>query len=101
MSGASVNRRPPDIPCPHCGEDSRVYHITTRNRFKCGQCKRQYSATSTTLHRHKKVDDKTLAVVTALVQNNPKASVAHISRVSGMSYRGAYYLVKRIKEHSI
>ena len=85
--------------CPACGHDA-ISTVASRAQFRCKACRHTFSITSgTALHSLKAGAETVVAILRALA-DNPRVSVAEIHRLTGLSYRGAYYLVSRLREHS-
>lgn len=87
-----------DPPCPHCGH-GRPYRITSRNRFKCRQCHRQYSEKSAGGFHSSKLSLEAISSITRHMEERPSDTIANIARSHGLSYRGAYYIVARIRRN--
>ena len=81
--------------CPYCGH-GEAYEITTRQTLRCTKCLRHFSIKSASAYRGAKVSLKTIKSIERDISKNPKINVAAIARKHKLSYRGAYYLVKRI-----
>ena len=81
--------------CPHCGH-GEAYEIRTRNTLRCKQCLRHFSLKSASRYRSAKVSLKTIDAIRKQIAGMGKLNIAEIGRTHSLSYRGAYYLVKRI-----
>ena len=84
--------------CPECGF-GQFYIITTRNQFRCKGCRHTFSITSGTIFHGLKTDVKNVIAILQTLAENPDTAVTEIMRQTGMSYRGAHYLVARIRSH--
>jgi transposase-like protein len=82
--------------CPECGH-SQFYIITTRNQFRCKACRHTFSVTSGTIFHALKTSAKNVITILQALNENPETAVAEIVRRTGMSYKGAHYLVARIR----
>lgn len=85
--------------CPYCGH-GEAYEISTRNTLRCKQCLRHFSVKSASRYRSAKVSLKTIDAIRNQIATMGKLNIAEIGRTHGLSYRGAYYLVKRILKES-
>lgn len=81
--------------CPYCGH-GEAYEITTRETLRCKKCLRHFSIKSAGAYRGAKIPLKVIQSIERDISQNPKINVAAIARKHKLSYRGAYYLVKRI-----
>jgi hypothetical protein len=73
-----------DPVCPHCGSLD-AYSITTRRRFKCADCGKQYSVTSGTIfHSRKKSFTDLLAAACIIVNSAKGLSALQLSPRSGL-----------------
>lgn len=81
--------------CPYCGHDE-AYDISTRGTLRCKKCLRHFSAKSASRFRSAKVPLKTINAIRKQIATMGKLNISEIGRTHGLSYRGAYYLVKRI-----
>lgn len=84
--------------CPKCGHD-QFYIITTRNKFNCKACRHHFSITSGTILHGLKTSARNVITILEAMNDNPETAVAEIVRLTGMSYKGAHYLVARIRSH--
>jgi len=82
--------------CPHCGVDA-IYEYRSRRLFKCKGCEKQFSATSGTVFRSRKMSytDIMLAVVVFVNGVNGNAAL-RLSRDLGCSYKTAFVLHKKL-----
>jgi hypothetical protein len=70
--------------CPDCG-CCEAYKITTRRRFKCKGCRRQFSVTSGTIFASRKMDFVDLLAAICITVNATKGlSMIQLSRGSGL-----------------
>ena len=84
--------------CPHCGCcDS--YFISTRRRYKCAACGKQYSVTSGTILHSRKLDFTDLLAAICLLANAAKGlSSLQLSRDLGIHAKSAWVLAHKIRE---
>ena len=95
VSSATREARHPN--CPHCGHDES-YIITTRDKFRCKGCLRQFSAKSASPYRDSKLPLSRIAAIREQMAGMERLNIARIARDHGLSYRGAYGIVKKIKQ---
>lgn len=84
--------------CPHCGGlDS--YEITTRRRFKCAACGKQYSVTSGTILASRKLSFVDLLAAICIIANAAKGiSALQLSRDLDCQHKTAFVLAHKIRE---
>ncbi|MEP0325109.1 IS1595 family transposase [Bauldia litoralis] len=84
--------------CPHCGcLDS--YEISTRRKFKCVACHRQYSVTSGTIFASRKMSFTDLLAAICIVMNAAKGiSALQLSRDLDCQAKTAFVLAHKIRE---
>ncbi len=92
--------------CPHCGEEERLYSLKgTSHRsglYKCGRCRRQFTATVGTVFHGSHVPlDKWFLAIHLLYVKKPPASIREIERWLGISYKTAWALAQRLKEANL
>lgn len=84
--------------CPDCG-CLDVYRITTRRKFKCKACYRQFSVTSGTIFASRKLSFSDLLAAICLFVNGSKGrSSVQLSRELGVQYKTAWVLAHKIRE---
>ena len=83
--------------CPRCGHHE-AYIITTRNKFRCKKCLRQFSAKSASPYRDSKLPLSKIAAIRDQMSAMPHLNIARIARDHGLSYRGAHGIVKKIQQ---
>ncbi len=83
--------------CPHCGcLDS--YEITTRRKFKCAACHRQYSVTSGTIFASRKMGFTDLLAAICIIVNAAKGmSALQLSRDLDCQHKTAFVLAHKIR----
>lgn len=84
--------------CPHCGcVDS--YEITTRRRFKCAACGKQFSVTSGTIFASRKMSFTDLLAAICILANAAKGiSALQLSRDLNCQHKTAFVLAHKLRE---
>lgn len=84
--------------CPACG-CLDVYDLTTRRRFKCAACHRQFSVTSGTIFASRKLSFVDLLGAIYLFVNASKGlSAVQLSRDLDVQYKTAFVLMHKLRE---
>jgi transposase-like protein len=84
--------------CPHCGSLS-AYKITTRRRFKCADCSKQYSVTSGTIFASRKMAFTDLLTGLCPFANAVKGvSSLQFARDMGCNAKTAFVMLHKIRE---
>lgn len=84
--------------CPECG-CCETYAITTRRKFKCKACHRQFSVTSGTIFASRKLSFADLLAAICLYVNGAKGrSAVQLSRELGVQYKTAWVMAHKIRE---
>lgn len=84
--------------CPSCG-CTEVYHITTRRRFKCVACHKQFSVTSGTIFASRKLSFTDLLAAIVIFVNGAKGvSALQVSRDLDVQYKTAFVLSHKLRE---
>ncbi|NHK26674.1 IS1595 family transposase [Parvularcula flava] len=84
--------------CPACGHDE-AYKITTRRKFKCKACHKQFSVTSGTIFASRKLDFTDLLAAIAIIVNSAKGvSAVQLSRDLDVQYKTAFVLAHKLRE---
>ncbi|WP_438853053.1 IS1595 family transposase [Brevundimonas nasdae] len=82
--------------CPHCGIDA-VYEYRARRLFKCQGCDKQFSVTSGTVFRSRKMSYADIMLAVVLFVNGVNGNAAlRLSRDLGCSYKTAFVLSKKL-----
>jgi len=82
--------------CPHCGVDA-VYEYSSRRLFKCKACEKQFSVTSGTVFRSRKMSYGDIMLAVVLFVNGVNGNAAlHLSRDLDCSYKTAHVLCKKL-----
>ncbi|WP_084397891.1 IS1595 family transposase [Henriciella aquimarina] len=84
--------------CPDCG-CCETYKITTRRKFKCKACYRQFSVTTGTIFAsHKLGFMDILAAIFLFVNGSKGKSAVQISRELDVQYKTAWVLCHKLRE---
>ncbi|WP_373486488.1 IS1595 family transposase [Blastomonas sp.] len=84
--------------CPLCGCID-VYDLTTRRRFKCAACHRQFSVTSGTIFASRKLAFVDLLGAICLLVNASKGlSAVQLSRDLNVQHKTAFVLMHKLRE---
>lgn len=84
--------------CPDCG-CCEAYTITTRRKFKCKGCYRQFSVTSGTIFASRKMAFVDLLAAICITVNASKGvSMIQLSRDLGCQYKTAFVLAHKLRE---
>lgn len=84
--------------CPVCG-CLDIYDLTTRRRFKCAACHRQFSVTSGTIFASRKVTFVDLLGAICLFVNASKGlSAVQLSRDLDVQHKTAFVLMHKLRE---
>ena len=84
--------------CPVCG-CVEIYNITTRRRFKCAACYKQFSVTSGTIFANRKMDFTDLLAAIFMFVNGAKGkSAVQMSRELNTQYKTAWVLCHKLRE---
>lgn len=84
--------------CPDCG-CCESYKITTRRKFKCKACHRQYSVTSGTIFASRKLAFMDVLAAIFLFVNGAKGkSAVQMSRELDVQYKTAWVLCHKLRE---
>ncbi|RGP35633.1 IS1595 family transposase [Pseudotabrizicola alkalilacus] len=84
--------------CPECG-CFETYKITTRRKFKCKACLRQFSVTSGTIFASRKMAFVDLLAAIIITVNAAKGvSMVQLSRDLDCQYKTAFVLAHKLRE---
>jgi len=84
--------------CPECG-CLETYNITSRRRFKCVACHRQFSVTSGTMFASRKLSFTDLLAAVVIFANGAKGVAAlQLSRDLDVQYKTAFVLAHKLRE---
>lgn len=78
--------------CPHCG-GLEAYSVTTRRRFKCKACGKQFSVTSGTIFASRKMSFVDLLAAICIIINGAKGiSALQLARDLDCQHKTAFVL---------
>lgn len=84
--------------CPDCG-CCEIYAITSRRRFKCAACYKQFSVTSGTIFASRKLSFCDLLAAICLFVNGSKGrSAVQFSREMNVQYKTAWVMAHKLRE---
>lgn len=84
--------------CPHCG-GLDAYNITSRRRFKCKACLRQFSVTSGTILASRKMSFTDLLAAICIIVNGAKGiSALQLARDINCQHKTAFVLSHKLRE---
>jgi transposase-like protein len=84
--------------CPHCG-GLEAYNISTRRRFKCAACGKQFSVTSGTILASRKMSFVDLLAAICIIANAAKGiSALQLARDLDCQHKTAFVLAHKIRE---
>jgi transposase-like protein len=84
--------------CPDCG-CCETYNISTRRKFKCKACHRQFSVTSGTIFASRKLGFADILAAICLFVNGAKGrSAVQLSRELGVQYKTAWVIAHKLRE---
>lgn len=84
--------------CPHCG-GLDAYSITTRRRFKCRACGKQFSVTSGTILASRKMSFVDLLAAICIIVNGAKGiSALQLARDLDCQHKTAFVLAHKLRE---
>lgn len=84
--------------CPKCGSLG-TYQLSTTKRFKCRDCKHQFTVTSGTLFASRKLPIRTYLLAIAIFVNGAKGhSALQLSRDLDCQYKTAFVLSHKLRE---
>ena len=94
-----VNARwPRGMFCPHCG-NYRIYRLEKQKRFKCGNCRKQFTVRTGSILAESKVPlQKWLMAVWILTSNKKGMSSIQLGKILGVTQKTAWFLAHRIRE---
>ena len=84
--------------CPKCGSFA-TYQLSTTKRFKCRDCKHQFSVTAGTIFASRKMPIRTILLAVAIFVNGAKGhSALQLSRDLDCQYKTAFVLSHKLRE---
>lgn len=97
----------PDGPvCPHCDSTEKQYRIQANPErkvrhglHKCGECRKQYTVKVGTIFEDSKIPMRTwLFIIYQMCSAKKGVSASQIQRMTGLSYKAAWFACHRIRE---
>ncbi len=97
----------PDGPiCPHCGGMEKAYKIKANPEkkvrhglWKCGHCREQFTVRIGSIFESSKIPMKTwLLIISQMCSAKKGVSASQIQRMTGLSYKAAWFACHRIRE---
>ncbi len=84
--------------CPHC-HCAEAHEISTRRRFKCAACRKQFSVTAGTIFANRKLAFTDLCAAVAIFVNAVKGvSALQLGRDLDVSYKTAWVMAHKLRE---
>jgi transposase-like protein len=91
-------RFPRGVYCPHCG-NHRIYRLETQKRFKCGNCRKQFTVRTGSVLAESKVPLQKWLMTAWIMTTHPKGiSSIQLSKTLGVTQKTAWFLAHRIRE---
>ncbi len=89
--------------CPHCGDQDKGKKLGGKAHrpglYRCGACKKQYTATVGTLFERSKIPlNKWLLACHLLCASKKGISAHQLHRMLGVTYKTAWFMAHRIRE---
>jgi transposase-like protein len=86
------------VSCPHCASE-RIYELKGANkRFKCGSCRKQFSATKGTIFENSPIPLQKWFVAIYLMTSHKKGiSSLQLSKDLGVTQKTAWFMLQRIR----
>lgn len=91
-------RFPRGIYCPTCGSHT-VYRLEKQKRFKCGKCKKQFTARTGSILAESKIPLQKWLMAIWILTTHPKGfSSIQLAKTLGVTQKTAWFLAHRIRE---
>lgn len=91
-------RWPRGIYCPHCG-NYRIYRLEKQMRFKCGNCRKQFTVRTGSVLAESKVPlQKWLMAAWLLTTHRKGFSSVQLAQTLGVTQKTAWFLAHRIRD---
>lgn len=89
--------------CPHCGECENVHRLQGKSHraglIQCNSCLKNFTVTVGTVFERSKIALNKWMLATYLLASSKKGMSAHqISRMLGVTYKTAWFMMHRIRE---
>src|ERR1700691_2654788 len=98
IDAVSSMRWPNGPVCPDC-QTENPYYIKTQRRWKCRECRRQFSVKLNTIFEDSAIKlDKWLTAMWMLANCKNGISSYEISRSIGVTQKSAWFMLHRIRE---
>jgi transposase-like protein len=83
--------------CPHCGHD-RVYSLSQKNKFKCAQCRKNFSITVGTIFENTKLPLRVWFGAIWLITNHKKGIASTtLATDLGITQKTAWFVLHRLR----
>jgi len=84
--------------CPHCGS-SQIYHFSDHHTYKCGQCRKRFSAKVGTIFEDTKVGLASWFVAVQLATETPRGvTPTELAQRIGVSQKTAVHMLNRLRQ---
>ncbi len=91
-------RFPTGVSCPFCG-NHRIYRLEAQKRFKCGTCRKQFTARTGSVLAESKVPLQKWLMTAWIMTSHPKGiSSIQLAKTLGVTQKTAWFLAHRIRE---
>jgi len=91
-------RWPRGVFCPFCS-NHRIYRLETQKRFKCGNCRKQFTVRTGSVLAESKVPLQKWLMTTWILTSHTKGiSSVQLSKTLGVTQKTAWFLAHRIRE---
>ena len=92
-------RWPVAIVCPLCGSSRKIYNLTRKNGFRCGDCKKDFSVRKGTIFEDSPLSlRKWFAAVWLVTSNRKGISSCQLAREIGVTQKTAWFILGRLRE---
>ena len=92
-------RWPCGIICPLCGESRKFHRITRGHRYKCADCKREFSVRKGTIFEESRLPLRKWFVAAWLVSTHRKGIPStQLAREVGVTQKTAWFMLGRLRE---
>lgn len=92
----SVVRWPEGIICPHCDSNRKIHKFSDNRRFKCADCRKQFTVKVGTIFEESKIPLKKWFTTFDLVTSEGVSSI-QLSRNIDVTQKTAWYMLQRIR----
>lgn len=92
-------RWPVGIVCPHCTSTRKIYKISRGHKYKCGDCKKDFSVRKGTIFEESRLPLRKWFAAAWMVTSNRKGiSSLQLSREVGVTQKTAWFMLGRLRE---